>query len=201
MHGRTSIGSDPRLWAAVVLLAGALAWLVPNPLPWRSPFESRNGTPIAAGPGGLDLAAGAEAVAHTTRSVPPAPKTTTPPTSTVPPKSTTPGTVPAAFKGSWHGHGTNFVGSGNFDTVVTFPEHTARLVVATADFPTFGCQEAWQLRKTTPTVLTLQATVASGLCVQRPLTVTVTLLDPRRVYVRWVLANGVVESDATLTRV
>lgn len=195
MRGRTSAGRNPWLWAAIVLLVALLAWLAPSPLPWRSPLQGGGDRGIAAGPGRLDLAAGAEAVAHTTRSLPPAPPTSQPGRPPAAP------TVPAAFKGNWHGHGTNFVGSGNFDAVVTFPRQTPRLVVATATFPTYGCQEAWRLQQSTPTTLTLQATLAGGLCLARPLTVSVKLLDSKRIYVQWRLENGVVESDATLTRV
>jgi hypothetical protein len=173
----------------VGVLVVLLGWLVPNPLPWRSPFEGGGGKPAATQAGGPDLAAGAEVAARTNRSVPAAAPT--------PPR---PAGVPTAFRGIWHGHGVNFVGSPEFDTVVTFRAGTG--VVATADFPSLGCQEVWQLRTSTPTVLTLQATLAQGLlCVQRPLRVQVTLLGPKRIHVRWTLADGVVESEATLTRV
>ena len=193
MHGRAQAESKPWLWVAIGVLVVLLGWLVPNPLPWRSPFEGGGGGPAASQAGRPNLAAGAEVAAHTNRRVPPAP-TATP---TPPP----PAGMPAAFKGTWHGHGVNFVGSGNFDTVVTFRASTATSVVATADFPTLGCQEAWQLRTSTPTVLTLKATLAQGLCIQRPLQVQVKLLDAKRIYVQWKLENNVVESEATLTLV
>jgi len=194
MHGRAQPGSKTRLWVAVGLLVVLLGWLVPNPLPWRSPFEGRGAGSEAPGAGGRPgLAAGAEIAARTNRSISPPPVASpTPP----PPVG-----VPDAFKGRWHGHGVNFVGTGNFDTVVTFRAQTATSVVATADFPNLGCQEAWQLQKSTPTVLTLAATLAQGPCVQRPLQVQVKLLDAKRIFVQWKLANDVVESEATLTRV
>ena len=188
MHARPQADSKPLRWVAIGVLVVLLGWLVPNPLPWRSPFEG-GGDPAPAQAGGPDLAAGAEVAARTNRSVPAAA-----------PTRPAPAGVPVAFRGIWHGHGVNFVGSPEFDTVVTFRAGTG--VVATANFPSLGCQEIWQLRTSTPTVLTLQATLAQGLlCIQRPLRVQVTLLGPKRIQVRWTLADGVVESEATLTRV
>jgi hypothetical protein len=191
MHGRPPSGPNPWRWGAIGLLVVLLAWLVPNPLPWRSPFQ-RDGH-RSADVGAIELSAGAEVAAHTQRSVSVSPTPARP--KQAPPR------VPAGFHGSWRGDGVNFLGGGTFSVTVTFPVSTPGSVVATADFPTLGCQEVWQLQRSTPKVLTLGATLASGLCVVRPLRVQATLRDRTHLFVQWRLLNSVVESEAQLARV
>lgn len=203
-----------RLYAGAAVLVVLLAWLVPNPLPWRSPFEGRPGN-AGAQPGGL--AAGAAVIGDISGTIPPPPSGTADgggPTASAQPSaqpSARPsgprGTggarpaVPAAFRGSWRGHGSNFLDGSQFNVVVTIRAKPAGSAAATADFPSIGCQEAWQLEKTTAKLLTLRATLVAGLCVARPLEVQVRLLAHDQVFVRWRLLTAAVESEATLTRV
>jgi hypothetical protein len=192
MHGRPPTGPNPWRWGAIGLLVVLVAWLVPNPLPWRSPFQGGGGPPrVGAEP--VNVNAGAEVAARTGRSVS---ASTTPPK----PRPKPVPRVPAGFRGAWRGEGVNFVGSPNFTVIVTFPASTPGSVVATADFPTLGCQEVWQLETSTPTMLTLRASLASGLCVVRPLRVQARLLDRTHLFVQWRLLNSVVESEARLNR-
>jgi hypothetical protein len=191
MHGRPPTGPNPWRWGAIGLLVVLLAWLVPNPLPWRSPFQ-RDGQQ-RVGAEAVDLSVGAEVAARTQLSVSaPAPPATPRP---VPPR------VPPGFHGAWRGDGVNFLGGGTFSVTVTFPARATGAVVATADFPTLGCQEVWQLEKSAPAALTLRATLAAGLCVVRPLRVQAKLLDRTHLFVQWQLLNSVVESEARLDRV
>jgi hypothetical protein len=195
-----------RLAAVAAVLVVLLAWLVPSPLPWRSPFEGRSDR---AGAQQGELSVGAGVNADISGTVPPPPSGTSGgPTATSSARPSTPGTptnapttVPAAFRGTWHGHGSNLLDGSQFTVAVTIRAKPAGSVAATADFPSLGCQESWQLRKTTAQVLTLTASLASGLCVVRPLQVQVQLLAHDRVFIRWRLQDSVVESEATLTRV
>jgi hypothetical protein len=109
--------------------------------------------------------------------------------------------VPAGFHGAWRGAGVNLLDGTKFTVIVAFPASTPGAVVATADFPSYGCQEVWQLEQSTPTALTLRATVAAGLCIVRPLRVQARLLDRTHLFVQWRLLNSVVESEAELTRI
>jgi hypothetical protein len=176
---------------ALGLLVVLLGWLVPNPLPWRSPFQG-------GGPGRVtaptaELAVGAGMAGRTERSI----SVSSPPAT---PKPASP-RVPGAFRGAWRGNGVNFLGSPPFTVVVTFPARAAGALVATADFPTLGCREVWRLEQSTPTVLTLRATLASGLCLARPLRVQAKLTDRTHMFVQWQLLSSVVESEAKLGRV
>jgi hypothetical protein len=189
MHSRAPTGPRPWRWAALGLLVVLLGWLVPNPLPWRSPLQG--GDPAHTGAQTASLAVGGGVAARTQLSI------SAPPTSTpkpVPPR------VPAGFHGAWRGNGVNFLGSPQFTVVVTFPASTPGSVVATADFPTLGCREVWQLEQSTPTVLTLRATLAAGPCLVRPLRVQAKLTDRTHLFVQWQLLNSVVESEARLAR-
>jgi hypothetical protein len=178
---------------ALGLLVVLSGWLIPSPLPWRSPFQGGDPRPTAAQ--AADLAVGGEMAARSQRSVSVSSPPATPRPKPAPPR------VPGGFRGAWRGDGVNFVGSPQFTVIVTFPGSSPGSVVATADFPTLGCQEAWQLERSTPTVLTLRATLTGGPCLVRPLRVEATLLDPSHLFVQWQLLNAVVESEARLTRV
>jgi hypothetical protein len=145
-----------------------------------------------------DLAVGADVAARAGRSIA-APST--PATPGRPGPKPAPPRVSAGFHGAWRGAGVNLLDSTRFTVIVAFPASTPGVVVATADFPTYGCQEVWQLEQSTPTALTLRATVASGLCVVRPLRVQARLLDRTHLFVQWRLLNSVVESEAQLTRI
>jgi hypothetical protein len=195
MHGRAPTGPNPWRWGVLGLLVVLLAWLVPNPLPWRSPFQSSG--PHRSGAQAADLSIGAAVAARTQRSV----STSSTPAKPKPKPKPAPPRVPAGFRGAWRGEGVNFLGSPKFTVIVTFPTSTPGSVVATADFPTIGCQEVWQLEQGTPTVLTLRATLAGGPCLVRPLRVQVRLLDRSHLFVQWRLLNSVVESEAQLMRV
>jgi hypothetical protein len=185
VHGTASRGRLLLAGGAVVLLA----WLVPSPLPWTSPLQAgATRTPAQQ----LGLAIGGGAVVEVEKPLPsqaPAPK----------PAPTSP--VPAAFHGQWRGTGTNYLGGKEFTAVVTFPASPQGQVIATADFPTYGCQEVWQLRKRAAQVIDARATVSSGPCVVRPLDVQVRLVGPRRLYVQWRLLDGGIESEAQLAKV
>jgi hypothetical protein len=196
-----------RLSIGAALLVVLLAWLVPSPLPWRSPLQAR----ANAGAEPADLAAGAAVVGKASGSFVPSPSGAPKPTgsngptgSTGPSGSGVPAPrpiVPPAFKGTWRGQGGNFLTGDKFTVIVTIPVRPAGSAAATADFLTYGCQETWQLEQSTPKVLTLRATLTGGVCIVRPLRVQVTLIDRLHVLVQWRLLNSVIESQAQLSRV
>jgi hypothetical protein len=192
MHSTVRTRPGAWRWVGAALLVVLLGWLVPNPLPWRSPFQGspRQVTGAAAG-----LAPGGGLAADTTLSVS-ASATPRPPN----PRPPTPH-VSAGFRGTWRGLSVNYVGSPGSIVIVTFPARNPGSVVATADFPTLGCREVWQLQQSTPTLLTLQATLAFGLCQVRPLRVQARLLDRTHLFVQWRLLDSVIESEAQLARV
>jgi hypothetical protein len=198
-----------RLSLGAAVLVVLLAWLVPSPLPWRSPFEGRSGT---AGGHPAGLSAGAAVIADVSGTIPPpasgtaggaSPTPTASPTASAAPSGPArpPTTIPAGFRGTWHGHGDNLLDGRTFGVAVTIRAKPAGSVAATADYPSYGCRETWQLERATARVLTLRATLISGLCISRPLEVQVTLLPHDQVLIRWQLLDSVTESQATLTRV
>jgi hypothetical protein len=181
-------------WVAAAVALGLLLWLVPNPLPWRSPLQHR--TPGTARELGLSI--GVAANAEVDRPVGSAPPPTPTPTRT----PTSP--VPAAFHGQWRGNGINHLTGDTFTTVIAFYADVPGSVVAIADFPTYTCRELWQLdRPPSARLVVLRATLAAGACVQRPLRVRARLLDAGHLLVEWHLtdAAGTLESEARVAKV
>jgi hypothetical protein len=181
---------------AVVL--GLLLWLVPSPLPWRSPLQ--RSTSGGAQQLGLDIGVAANAEVDKPVVPPPAP----PPTPTPTPTATANSPVPAAFHGQWRGTGINNLTGDTFSTVIAFYPNVPGTVVAIADFPTYKCREVWQLdRPAAARAVVLRATLTAGPCVVRPLRVRVQLLDARHLLVQWHLtdAAGTLESQARVAKV
>jgi hypothetical protein len=180
-------------WVAAALALGLLLWLVPNPLPWRSPL--RRATAGTAQEFGLSIGVGANGeVAGSVRASPPATPTPTP---------TANSPVPAAFHGQWRGIGINRLTGDTFSTAIAFYADVPGTVVAIADFPTYKCRERWQLeRPATARAALLRATLTAGSCVPRPLRVRVRLLDARHLLVQWHLtdAAGTLESEARVAK-
>jgi hypothetical protein len=181
-----------RRWVVSTVALGLLLWLVPSPLPWRSPLRHRS--PGAAQELGLSIGVAANAQVDRPLGSVPAPA----------PTATANSPVPAAFHGQWRGTGINHLTGDTFTTAIAFYPNVPGSVVAIADFPTYRCRELWQLdRPPAARLVVLRATLTAGPCVQRPLRVSARLLDAGHLLVQWRLtdAAGTLESEARVAKV